>query len=81
MPLDYDAPPSGAAVAPSGPAVPIDRSSVAAAVERYLAARGIPTGPVSPVSPVSSTLSNVAAEVVERFLAARGASTSKSGFS
>ena len=39
MPLDYDAAPSGPAV-PAGVG-PIDRDTVVAAVERYLASRGI----------------------------------------
>src|SRR5262249_6226346 len=38
MPLDYDAAPSGPAPGPIGP---IDRNAVVAAVERYLASRGI----------------------------------------
>lgn len=43
---------------------PISRSVVAAAVDRYLAARGVVTAP-------SASVSNLAAEVVDRFLSGR----------
>jgi acyl-CoA reductase-like NAD-dependent aldehyde dehydrogenase len=65
------------AVAATGP---ISRNTVAAAVDRYLAARGITT--TAPVS--HGTVANVAAEVVDRFLSRRGVSSSagaKTGFS
>ena len=91
MPLDYHAAPSGPAPGPIGP---IDRSAVVAAVERYLASRGIavsaPASASGPscgcntpkaAAPAQSVLTNVAAEVVDRFLAGRGASGSKGGFS
>ena len=95
MPLDYNAAPSGPAIS-MGAVGPVDRGQIAAAVERYLAARGISvTGaPVStaasgpscgcdskPASPVQSTIANVAAEVVDRFLVRRGTSGSNSGYS
>jgi acetaldehyde dehydrogenase (acetylating) len=54
---------------------PVDRGTVVAAVERYLAARGI--SQPAPVSP--ATAPNVAAEVVDRFLSRR-ATGAKTGF-
>jgi acetaldehyde dehydrogenase (acetylating) len=92
MPLDYDAAPSAPAPGSVGP---IDRGAVVAAVERYLASRGIavaaPTaspscscesaGPAArSTAPAQSAIGNVAAEVVDRFLARRGASGSNGGF-
>ena len=92
MPLDYNAAPSAPAPGSVGP---IDRGAVVAAVERYLASRGIavaaPTagpscscesaGPAArSTAPAQSAIGNVAAEVVDRFLARRGASGSKGGF-
>jgi len=54
MPLDYNAASyPGAAGAASSAAIPIDRSVVAAAVERYLASRGI----ASPAAPASGNWS------------------------
>jgi hypothetical protein len=91
MPLDYSAAPS----VPAGPIGPIDRGAVVAAVERYLASRGIavaaPAAAPScscdsaapaarPSAPAQSVVANVAAEVVDRFLARRGAPNSQ-GFS
>src|SRR5262249_32190709 len=73
MPLDYNAAPSATAPGPVGP---VDRGAIMAAVERYLAARGIPiTGGAASCGcspPVQSTIANVAAEVVDKFLAKRG---------
>src|SRR5579871_831018 len=68
--------------APAGAAAggPFDRQTVAAAVGRYLAARGIGAG--LPVT--HGAVSNVAAEVVDRFLSRRGAGAGASpqtGFS
>ncbi len=60
-----------AAAAPA--AGPVDRKTVAAAVERYLTARGISSAPA-----VQAAVSNVAAEVVDRFLSRRSGG---SGFS
>ena len=88
MPLDYHAAPSPGVAATRGP---IDRGAVVAAVERYLASRGIAvTGAagasvgscwVPPSSPgVGEKPSNAAAEVVDRFLARRGASSSQGGY-
>src|ERR1022692_940748 len=92
MPLDYNAAPSAPAPGSVGP---IDRGAVVAAVERYLASRGIavaaPTaspscscesaGPAArSTAPAQSAIGNVAAEVVDRFLARRGASGSNGGF-
>ena len=86
MPLDYNAAPSPL----PGPVGPIDRGAVVAAVERYLASRGIAVsgaaaGPSCSCEPAAgvvtqSVVSNVAAEVVDRFLSRRAASTPKGGF-
>src|SRR4051794_51880 len=85
MPLDYNAAPNGATAGLVGP---IDRNAVVAAVERYLASRGIAVAAsggsstaagscgCSPSAPAASVVSNVAASVVDKFLAARG----KGGF-
>ena len=83
MPLDYYAAPSGPAV-PAGVG-PIDRNTVIAAVERYLASRGIAVsasasaagGPAcscdsKPVPVAKAMVANAAAEVVDRFLSRRG---------
>ncbi len=65
MPIDMDAAPAATASA-FACAAPVDRATVVAAVERYLAARGFtPPGPPS----VAGAANNVAAEVVDRFLA------------
>ena len=83
MPLDYDAAPSSPSPSIIGP---IDRGTVVAAVERYLASRGIavaaPTsGPscsrdtpsaAKPIPQSTSATAGVAADVVDRFLARRG---------
>jgi acetaldehyde dehydrogenase (acetylating) len=85
MPLDYHAAPNGPS---SGVVGPVDRNAVVAAVERYLASRGIAvasseTGAScgcshpAPAAPVSSVVSSVAADVVDKFLSGRG----KSGYS
>jgi len=86
MPLDYNAAPSSL----PGPVGPIDRGTVIAAVERYLASRGIAvassaTGPSCSCEPAGrpvtqSVVPNVAAEVVDRFLARRADSGPKGGF-
>jgi len=55
----------------SGPgAGTVDRNAIVAAVERYLASRGIAAVPAAP-EPVASTAGSIAAEVVESFLARR----------
>ena len=92
MPLDYDK-------APNGPvaAGPVDRDAVVAAVERYLASRGVggaghrpaqssasPAGGscgCSTPAPKESTIASVAAEVVDRLLAARGGVQGSGGYS
>jgi acetaldehyde dehydrogenase (acetylating) len=49
----------------------LDRQTIAAAVEKYLAQRGIAVAP-APAAPVAATTAaNVAAQVVDRFLASR----------
>jgi acetaldehyde dehydrogenase (acetylating) len=62
MPLDYNAAPTAASAAP----IAVDRASLVAAVERYLASRGVTTQPAA-ANAVSSVTS-----VVDRFLASRG---------
>jgi acetaldehyde dehydrogenase (acetylating) len=85
MPLDYHAAPNAPA---AGLAGPIDRNAVVAAVERYLASRGIAVASAAsggscgcshpaPAAPVSPVVSSVAADVVDKFLSNRG----KSGYS
>jgi len=54
---------------PSAQAVPVDRKTVAAAVERYLAARGMAAGGGP----------SVAAEMVDRFLSRRGGGLAAAG--
>src|SRR5215470_3732377 len=69
MPLDYNKAPDGASA--SGP---IDRAAVIAAVEKYLASRGMAPQPAAAscgcgsASPKESTIASVAAEVVDRIL-------------
>jgi acetaldehyde dehydrogenase (acetylating) len=93
MPLDYDAAPSSVA---AGVAGPVDRGAIVAAVERYLASRGIAvagsaSGPASGQAAAScgcgtkpevkqSVVANVAAEVVDRFLARRADSGRQGGY-
>ncbi len=95
MPLDYHAaPPAPAPGAGATAGRAVDRGAVVAAVERYLAARGIsvaaaPGGPscacetaAQPAPAVQpSVVPNIASEVVDRFLARRTAAGSKEGFS
>lgn len=79
MPLDINKAPY-AAPSQAGPA-PIDRETVVAAVERYLASRGLAvsaaaSGPSCscdshPAPPKTAVVPNVAASVVDRFLAKR----------
>jgi acetaldehyde dehydrogenase (acetylating) len=81
MPLDYNLAPN--APAPSAAVGPIDRNAVVAAVERYLASRGIGVAASAPAASglscgcshpapaAASVVSNVAAEVVDKFLASR----------
>jgi acyl-CoA reductase-like NAD-dependent aldehyde dehydrogenase len=76
MPLDINAAPTASAVPAS-----IDRSAVIAAVEKYLASRGIAVSAPAAADHSCScgTVSNVAADVVDKFLAARGVSSPKGG--
>jgi acetaldehyde dehydrogenase (acetylating) len=94
MPLDYNKasyPPSAGA-SPSGD-IALDRSVVAAAVERYLASRGtsapVPApaapscgcGAQEPRQPVARpAVSNVAEDVVDRFLSRRGSGAPAGGY-
>jgi acetaldehyde dehydrogenase (acetylating) len=88
MPLDINQAPAGPPI-PTGPA-PIDRNTVVAAVERYLASRGMSVavsaagGPscdsscAAPATPVKQgVVASVSADVVDRFLARRTASEGK----
>src|SRR5579863_5316422 len=87
-PLDINQAPS----AGSSPAVAghIDRNTVVAAVERYLAARGLgvpaapaapaPGGPSCSCETRKAAVPHVAAEVVDHFLARREASGSSGGY-
>jgi acetaldehyde dehydrogenase (acetylating) len=95
MPLDINQAPGG----PSESAVtvgPVDRNTVVAAVEKYLAARGFavpaaataaagschaPGGPTCSCETKKSVVPNVSADVVDRFLARRGQSGSPGGYS
>jgi acetaldehyde dehydrogenase (acetylating) len=87
MPLDYDAAPYGAA---AGAAGPVDRGAIVAAVERYLASRGIAvSGQAAASAPAcgcakpqvkESVVAHVAAEVVDRFLARRTGGGSQGGY-
>jgi acetaldehyde dehydrogenase (acetylating) len=88
MPLDYDKAPDGA-FATSGAGV-VDRSAIVAAVERYLASRGMGVQPAAAIASTGacgcttpkvkeSTVASVAAEVVDRILAGRGQTPGSSG--
>jgi hypothetical protein len=85
MPLDINAAPNGAGAPAPGPVGPVDRGAVVAAVERYLASRGIAVAQnagASAAAPVaSSVVSNVAAQVVDQFLTRRGGGSKPGGFS
>ncbi|HTS64594.1 MAG TPA: aldehyde dehydrogenase family protein [Candidatus Acidoferrales bacterium] len=79
MPLDYRQAPDGGTIGAAGGS--IDRSDVVAAVERYLATKGVavassgPSCGCSTPAPVKqSVVSNIAAEVVDNFLSQRGKS-------
>jgi hypothetical protein len=68
MPIDYKAAPDAKAPPAAGP---IDRSAVTAAVERYLASRGVPVA--APVAQAPQPVSFVVSNTVDRYLAARKA--------
>jgi acetaldehyde dehydrogenase (acetylating) len=76
MPIDYNtAGPSGHPAKADGPATgPLERSAVAAAVERYLASRGVPVAaPSAPLAQAPQPVSFVVSNTVDRYLAARKA--------
>jgi acetaldehyde dehydrogenase (acetylating) len=82
MTIDYNAagPRGHPATAGSPSSSPVERSAVAAAVERYLASRGIPVAAPAPSAPSSAPLpqaaqpvSSVVSNVVDRYLASRRA--------
>ncbi len=86
MPLDINAAPNSVAAA-AGSAGPVDRGAIVAAVERYLASRGIATTAPScgcskpETKPAAkAVVGNVATEVVDRFLARRGGGSSQGGY-
>lgn len=58
-------------------AATVDRQTIIAAVERYLAQRGVKvkSEPAPPAQPAASVIAEVAAEVVERMLSEKKAST------
>ena len=68
MPIDYNAagPIGHPATAGSPSSNPIERSAVTAAVERYLASRGVPVA-----APASQPVSFVVSNTVDRYLASR----------
>jgi len=79
MPLDYNLAPLGSGMAAAAGPSAMDRNAVVAAVERYLASRGIavagqsgPSCGCAPEPPTSSRKPSPAAEVVDRFLSRRG---------
>jgi hypothetical protein len=67
MPIDYNAAPGDVAGPPASG--PMDRSAVTAAVERYLASRGVPVA--APVAQASQPVSFVVSNTVDRYLASR----------
>ena len=76
MPVDYNAAPGATAGSPATGT--IERSAVVAAVERYLASRGIPVAapgasapPSAPVAQAPQPVSFVVSNVVDRYLASR----------
>jgi acetaldehyde dehydrogenase (acetylating) len=76
MPIDYNAAPDAKAGPPA--TGPLERSAVAAAVERYLASRGVgprghPAAPAAPVAQPPKPVSAVVSNIVDRYLAARKA--------
>jgi acyl-CoA reductase-like NAD-dependent aldehyde dehydrogenase len=96
MPLDYNAATYPGASAPSSGGAAIDRGAVVAAVERYLAARGIAVAASAPAAPAVSScgcntgtpapavkaavVGNATADVVDRFLARRSGSAPAGGY-
>jgi acetaldehyde dehydrogenase (acetylating) len=87
MPLDYTKAPEGASVGAA--AGSIDRSEVVAAVERYLASKGIAVSAAAscgcstpaPAPVKQGVIGSVAAEVVDKFLSQRGTSGKSGGYS
>jgi acetaldehyde dehydrogenase (acetylating) len=87
MPLDYEKAPDAGSAA-------VDRSAIVAAVEKYLASRGMGVQPAAAATvsapgscgcstpkPKESTVASVAAEVVDRILAGRGQAPGSGGYS
>jgi len=79
MPIDYNAAPGAPAGSPAPS--PVERSAVAAAVERYLASRGIPfvTAPAAnapspaPMPQATLPVSSMVSSIVDRYLTSRRA--------
>ena len=76
MPIDFNAAPGAPAGAPAPG--PIERSAVAAAVERYLASRGMPVAAPAASAPSSASVTQapqpvsfVVSNIVDRYLASR----------
>ena len=90
MPLDYNAATyPGAASAAAAGGIAIDRNVVVAAVERYLASRGMavaakaqggPSCSCETPKPAQPAASSAAADVVDRFLAQRGGGAPSGGY-
>jgi acetaldehyde dehydrogenase (acetylating) len=91
MPLDINQAPAGPRMTPAADG-PIDRGTVIAAVEKYLASRGFAVsatenagaargGPSCGCETKKAVVPNVSADVVDRFLARRGQSGSPGGYS
>ncbi len=88
MPLDINQAPAGPGASP-GESAHIDRSTVIAAVERYLASRGFtvpaaaqaPGGPSCGCEMKQAPSTPIATQVVDRFLASREPSSSSGGYS
>ena len=79
MPMDYRKAPSAE---PTEEAMGVSRSAVAAAVEHYLATRGVSVRPAAQANgqPVRAVaVANAAADVVDRFLAARSVTVQAAG--
>ncbi|MDR3702126.1 MAG: aldehyde dehydrogenase family protein [Candidatus Sulfopaludibacter sp.] len=91
MPLDINQAPAGTGSSPAAPGR-IDRNTVIAAVEKYLASRGFTVPAASPAAPApggpscscetrKAAIPNVAADVVDRFLARRESAGTSGGYS
>ncbi|MEI9976971.1 MAG: aldehyde dehydrogenase family protein [Ignavibacteriota bacterium] len=90
MPLDYNAATYPSSATASAGDLAIDRNTVVAAVERYLATRGMGVAPSAPAKATEThscscgtskpAAASVSASVVDRFLANRGNGTTSGGY-